>query len=409
MASTSLLLANPNSEKSSINCQLRDGRAIKIKIASGISVKTKHWSSTKGVLAADGEAVTKNKSLKFLKEKILDIYLTAKNDGLEVDANYIREALKPKEKAKSGSEEFWEVWDYYLEDKKDHFTESSKKKFKTLRDHFESFEHESKTPWKFDTINISRLEKLQSYFYEKGLHNQTTAKYIGGLKMFLNWAVRNNYTNHADYRNFTPQREKETLKVALTIEEIKAIRNVDLNGSPYLENVRKLFLLSIYTGLRYSDYSRVKAEHLKDDDEGQRVVQIRQQKTQETVNIPLTNEAEEIIIELIEGKVHPISNQKMNSYVKELCIKAEINELFEVHSFKGKLVATKNLPKHDLITTHTGRRTFATNLLLQGLPAEMIMKFTGHKDMISFSKYVNIPEKTQMNIVRTALNKMSIK
>ncbi|MEO9805482.1 MAG: tyrosine-type recombinase/integrase [Reichenbachiella sp.] len=406
MASTSLLLANPNSERSSIICQLRDGRGVKIKISTGISIKSKHWSSSKYVLAADGEAITKNKSLKNLKDRVLNIYLTAKDQGAVADANYIREALKPTVKAKSGSEEFWGVWDYYLADKKDHFTKSSQKKFKTLRAHFEDFETKTKIPWKFETINASRLENLQSYFFDKGMNNQTTSKYIGGLKMFLNWAVANKYAPNTDYKNFSPLREKETLKVALTSGEIQAIRVTDLGNSPYLENVRELFLLSTLTGLRYSDYSRIKAEHLKEV-EGAKFLQIRQQKTGDIVELPLTDEAAHIIQRLIEGQVHAISNQKMNSYVKELCIKAEINEPFEVHNFKGKLVITKVCPKHDLITTHTGRRTFATNLLLQGVPAEMVMNFTGHKDMVSFSKYVNIPKKTQMDMVRNALNKIS--
>ena len=59
--------------------------------------------------------------------------------------------------------------------------------------------------------------------------------------------------------------------------------------------------------------------------------------------------------------------------------------------------------KKGLITTHTGRRTFATELLLKGVDAGMVMQFTGHKDYKSFSSYVNIPKQTQMNIVRNAL------
>ena len=407
MASTSLLLANPKADKSSIVCQLRDGREIKIKVASGISVKTKHWSSKTYVHAADGQATTKNKALKALKEQVLDEYLEAKRQGLIVDANYIREALKPKEKGRTGSEEFWQVWDYYLKDKKDHFKESSHKKFKTLKKHFTAFEEKTKTPWQLATINPSKLEKLQSYFFENDFNNQTTSKYIGGLKMFLNWAVRNKYTDNTEYKNFSPMREKETLKVVLTPEEVQAVREVDLGGKQYLENVRKLFILSTLTGLRYSDYSRIKKEHVKTDNQRNKVLQIRQQKTGDLVELPLTDEACQIISDLINDKIHPISNQKMNTYVKELCQIADISEEFETHDFRGKMVITQTKPKHKLVSTHTGRRTFATNLLLQGIPAEMVMKFTGHKDVVSFYKYVNIPQATQMDMVRGALNKLS--
>jgi site-specific recombinase XerD len=406
MASTSLLLSNPKSEKSSIVCQLRDGRAVKIKIASGISVKTKHWSIKSGVLSADHEASTKNKSLKHLKERILDIYLSGKQEGLIVDAIYIRDILKPTIKARTGSDEFWEVWDYYLQDKKDHFTEGTKKKFKTLKTHFQEYEKSIETPWKFQTITESKLENLQSYFIDLGFQNDTTAKYIEGLKMFLNWSIKNKYSNNLEYKNFSPIRGKQTLRVALSKDEMQAIRNADLKGKGYLENARKLFILSTLTGLRYSDYSRVKAEHLKND-EGGKILQIRMQKTGDIVDLPLNSEGEAIIQELIAGTVHPISNQKMNDFVKELCQMAEINDPFEIQQFKGKLVISSVKPKYELVSTHTGRRTFATNLLLEGVLAETVMKFTGHRDMVSFSKYINIPKKKQMDLVRNALDNIS--
>ena len=67
-------------------------------------------------------------------------------------------------------------------------------------------------------------------------------------------------------------------------------------------------------------------------------------------------------------------------------------------------------PKYEYISSHTGRRTFATNLLNKGVAAEIVMNFTGHKDYKSFSKYVNIPKRTEMEIVRNALlgNNMQI-
>ncbi len=183
--------------------------------------------------------------------------------------------------------------------------------------------------------------------------------------------------------------------------DLNNLRNYEAKG--YLYNVRQLFLLSCLTGLRYSDYSRIKSEHLKKDHEGNPLIHIRQEKTGEFVDIPLTSEANEITSQLLSKEIHPITNQKMNLYVKELCRQVGINEPFEVNKYKGKAKTTHTFPKFQLITTHTGRRTFATNLLLKGVPAEVVMQFTGHKDYRSFSKYVNIPKVSQMALVRKAL------
>ncbi len=94
----------------------------------------------------------------------------------------------------------------------------------------------------------------------------------------------------------------------------------------------------------------------------------------------------------------------MNEYIKELCQLAQIDEPFEVTTFKGKVPFTYSVPKWRLISTHTARRTFATNLLLQGVPDRIVMEFTGHKDLKSFAKYVNIPNKTSYELVRRAMN-----
>lgn len=409
MASLSLQLKRPNAEKSSIVCQLRDGRGVKLKIASGLSVKPKHWSTNKGfVLSADPQATAKNKALASFKQKVLDIYLDTKSNGIIADATYIKKHLKPKEKANPVNKVFWNVWKYYLQDRRSHFKARSFDKFKYLKAHLEKFEEATKIPWMLDTVNKDRLEKLQTYFYDNDIGTQTTAKYIGVFKMFLNWTFENKYTSNIDFKTFKPIQQKDTLKVILTSEEVEKIRQVDLEGKNYLKNVRELLILSTLTGLRYSDYSRVAKEHFKRDEDNSHILQIRLEKTVDIIEIPLTNEAVGIVQRLIEGEIHPISNQNMNKYAKELCKLAMVDEPFEVHRFKGKLTFTTTKRKHELITTHTGRRTFATNLLLKGVPAETVMLFTGHKDYKSFAKYVNIPKKAKMDMVKNALIQMSV-
>lgn len=411
MATANYILKDKNAQfETRIICLLTDGRKNRLKIYTDYSVHPKSWSDTKKqVKQSDKSYQLKNEYLhgsvnqQSFKDRVRAIYDEAKAQGLNPTTRYINQKLTPNKKS-NGYAGFWEVWEIYLDDKKGRFTKASFKKFKSLKVHLEGFEKKSSIPfWDFEIISKSRLEKFQSYLYESGINNQTAAKYIGVFKMFLNWAVENDFTTVTDYKSFKPIYQKDTLKVALTPEEVEAVRQADLKGKGYLENVRKLFILSTLTGLRYSDYSRIRKEHLKKDDDGTVLLQIRQQKTGDIVELPLTPEAESIIRELISGKVHPISNQKMNTFVKELCEKAKINEQFEVHRFIGKLVKTTYKPKYDLITTHTGRRTFATNLLLKGIPAQTVMMFTGHRDYKSFAKYVNIPKKTQIQSVKMAL------
>ena len=409
MATTKLFLKDPKAPNiTRIICTLTDGRGPRIKIPSDYSINPKHWGKNQKVLSANSNAVEINKQLDAFKNSILNIYLKAKSEGIKVNAEYIREQLKPKKELQTGNIEFWQVWGYYLQHKRNNFKEKSFVKFKALENHLKSFEAHSKIPLQLNVITVDVLERLQDYFYKvpnkgAGLNTQTTTKYIEIFKMFLNWAVKHKYSENASYKDFKPVQQPDTLKVVLTNEDMEKIRNAPLHGKKYLSNVRDLLILSTLTGLRYSDYSRIKPEHLKRDEEGYKVLSIRQEKTGEFVELPLTPEAEAIINKLFLGEVHPVSNQKMNTYVKELCQVAEVNEPFEVHKFKGKFTVKKKQPKYELITTHTGRRTFATNLMQRGVPALTVMKFTGHKDYKSFTKYVNIPKKAEMNLVKIAL------
>jgi len=402
MASTTLSLKTPKKEKSPIWLTISDGRGVNIKIYSGITIVSIHWSKSKHyVLSANKKAIEINRHLEEFERKVLGIYLDAKSQGRKISAREIKQHLLPTEAKEEMS--FWGIWNIYLEMKKLTIKKRSSDKIKALEIHLKAFEKFQKKEIGFESINEEFLQDFQSFFYKKrNLNTQSTSKYIIILKTFLNWALRKKHINNRDFANFTPIHQPESIKVVITAEELDKIRSLKIESKNYLENVRQLFILSCKTGLRFSDYSRINKEHLKLKD-GVSHLRIRQEKTEQFVDVPLITESLEITQKLIKGEIHPISNQNMNRYVKELCKLARLDDLQEVHSYIGKEKKTHVTEKYNLITTHTGRRTFATELLLKGVDAGMVMQFTGHKDYKSFSSYVNIPKQTQMNIVRNAL------
>jgi len=402
MASTRLSLKKPKEEKSPIWLTISDGRTVNIKVYSGITIATKHWSKTKRhVLSANPKAIEINRHLIEFEKNVLGIYLDSKSKGNKISSSEINKQLQPTLSIEEMS--FWSIWDKYREMKKLTIKKRSSDKIKALQNHLKPFEKSRKYKITFESIDEEFLEKFQNFLYrERKLNTQSTAKYIIILKTFLNWALKKKHIDNRDYANFTPIHQPENIKVVITADELKKIRSLKIGSKKYLENVRQLFILSCKTGLRYSDYSRINKEHLKFK-EGVYHLRIRQEKTEQFIDIPLISESLIITQKLIKGEIHPISNQKMNNYVKELCKLAELNDLQEVHTYVGKEKKTQVIEKHNLITTHTGRRTFATDLLQRGVDAGIVMQFTGHKDYKSFSSYVNIPKQTQMKIVRDAL------
>lgn len=404
MASVSLMLKDTKTKgKTRIIAKLTDGRNVQIRISTGHSIYPKHWSKkNKNVLSADSNATAINKDLKFLQNRILEIYTTAKSEDLQPDLNYIQEQLEPSTPTNT-NKEFWTVYSYYLESKRRDFTKNTVVKFNALKTHLIQFENERKIPLELDKITIRTMDELQEYFYEIAeLNNQTTAKYLGTFKMFLNWAVRDKHTDNTDFREFKIKQQPDTTKAVFTEADMDKLKGFKDSNKKHLENVRDLLLISCLTGLRYSDYTSIKPVHLINH-QGNYHLRLLQKKTNEYVEIPLNDEALTLINKFIDGSIHAISNQKMNAYAKELCKQVGIDEDFEKIQFKGNIKIAKVVPKYDAITTHTGRRTFATNLLQKGIPAEVVMKFTGHKDYNSFNKYVNIPRQAEMDMVRKAL------
>jgi integrase len=72
---------------------------------------------------------------------------------------------------------------------------------------------------------------------------------------------------------------------------------------------------------------------------------------------------------------------------------AELNEPVRLVYFKGNKRCEEVHPKHELMTTHCGRRTFVVNALTLGVPAEVVMKWTGHSDYDSMKPYIEIVDK----------------
>ena len=399
MARVRFNLKRPKADKSAVVCTITDGRSYEMKLATGISVKPKHWINGY-VHSSDTQAVAHNNKIKDWSNKVLDIYNKALSQGFVPDREYFYNELKPKEKKPVG---FWDYWENFIEARGKKIQPDSLKKYNTLASHLRSFEKERKKPLKLEAINKATLEDFQDHLaYVVGLNTQTTAKTLKFFKAYLNWCLERKYLSDNNFTFFKVSGQPDGLKVIMTDEDLHKIRSLDMGDKNYLKNVRSLFILACSTGLRFSDFSRIGDQHLKKDKDDYSL-KIRQQKTKDFVTLPLNNESLEIVRGIIAGDIRPISNQKMNAYVKELCQLAGIDEPFEVETFTGNKKISEIVPKYQLVSTHTGRRTFATKLLERGVAAETVMRFTGHRDYKSFTKYVNIPPQAQMKTVREAL------
>jgi integrase len=130
-------------------------------------------------------------------------------------------------------------------------------------------------------------------------------------------------------------------------------------------------------------------------------IEIETKKTRESVLIPMHPVVKQIF-EKQEGKLpKPLTNQKMNEYLKEI---GQMIEGLNTKTFKtitqGGFEKTTQIEKYKRITTHTARRSFASNLYLRGTPVLTIMKITTHKTEKSFHQYIKINSEEHADIIR---------
>lgn len=210
----------------------------------------------------------------------------------------------------------------------------------------------------------------------------------------MNEATERGLNTNLDFKKRKFKKVTENAdKVYLTINELKRMFELDLSEDTRLERTRDLFIVGCFTGLRFSDFIQLKKENIIDGNK----IKIRTQKTGETVVIPL-HPYVKTVFETYDGELpKPISNQKMNDYLKEVAKKAKIKERVEIGITKAGVLQKKLYKKHRLITTHVARRSFASNLYLADVPSITIMKTTGHQTEKSFLRYIRITQEENAN------------
>ena len=264
----------------------------------------------------------------------------------------------------------------------------------TIRNLNEYMKHIRKTI-DFDSIDLEFYDSFHQFLTGKKYGTNTIGTIFKNVKVIMNEAVDRGLTNNLQYKNRRfKTMEEPSESIYLTKDEVKKIYDLNLKTNPRLDRVRDLFIIACYTGLRFSDLSQLKDENFIDK---KTKVRVKTEKTSELVIIPLHPFIKQILKKYNGIPPENLSNQKMNEYLKELGDWAGLKDEILITSTKGNERVTEIFKKFQLITTHTARRSFATNAYLNGVPTISIMKITGHRTEKSFMKYIKISQEDNAN------------
>ena len=269
---------------------------------------------------------------------------------------------------------FWEVFDEFVKEcgNQNNWTESTYEKFAAVKNHLKEFKEDVTFEY-FDEFGLN--EYVNFLRDKKDMRNSTIGKQMGFLKWFLRWSFKKGYNPNIAYDTFKPKLKSTSKKVIfLTWDELNKLKDYQIpKDKQYLERVRDVFLFCCFTSLRYSDVRNLKRSDVKSDH-----IEVTTVKTADSLSIEL------------------------NKYSKAILEKYK-DIHFENHMTLPVISNQKVTPKYALLSTHAGRRTFICNALALGIPAQVVMKWTGHSDYKAMKPYIDIADDIKAN----AMNKFN--
>lgn len=395
MARVNFNLRKRNSTKPEIIYLVFRHQKSELKYSTGLTVIPKYWSdetqrvkNTTNVLDRDKI----NNHLNTLEAELMRFVSDLQTAGKFFDSKMIREKLDILSGKASAQEQtffgFLELFIETLPNKAQSngksFSERTVQKYRTFEKHILEYSATARRRVEFDTIDAEFFDDFTRWINAKNFAANTSNKLVENLKTVLSYAFDRGLLQSQAFRKFKSVRE-DSENVYLDESELQRLADFDFSAHPRLDRVRDLFLLGAWTGLRFGDFSRLRPEHIKN---GQ--IEIEQSKTRQKVIIPILNEPLRILEKHNYNPPKGISAQKTNDYLKEICKMVGINEPIQKGMTKGGTRIITTLQKWELVSTHTARRSFATNAYLRGIPAQTIMKITGHKSIRVFEKYIKL-------------------
>lgn len=253
-------------------------------------------------------------------------------------------------------------------------------------------DYQNQNRFKVKDVNVKFGKDFLKYLLNtKGYQKSYAFKKIADLKTVCNDASFYGIETSTQLKKIDSTKTKNENILYLNPKELQAIEEIALLNDA-LKNARKWLLLGCNIGQRGSDLLNLNVTNFITRN-GLEVIELKQQKTDKNVTIPVLEKTKEIIK---SGLPYKISIQKFNKHIKEICKIAEINEMIKDSKItviekgqgnKQKRKVSGVYPKWELMASHVCRRSFASNLY-GVLPTPLIMSITSHSSEKMLLNYI---------------------
>jgi integrase len=260
-------------------------------------------------------------------------------------------------------------------------------KYNTLKQKIMDYEKFKKKQYYVKDVDLNFRNDLLKYFtgVDK-LNSNSAGRYIRFLKTVCLDAQLNGYPVNKQLQQIKGFTEKAA-KVFLSFDELERIQNTNFERTA-LENAKDWLIIGCYIGQRVSDLLTLTNENITVRN-GLELIELTQKKTGKGVAIPLHPKVNEILNRNKGNFPTALSAQKFNKHLKDLCKIAKINQPIEGAKVNDKTGRKEPgvYPKHELMTSHVCRRSFASNFYGE-IPTALLISITAHATEQQFLEYI---------------------
>jgi len=423
-----------------LSVRLVNSKEFDYMVSSPIESKKEYWikrTTSKGKTAYKhkklkdlnfGSAEVKKhyQDLKDIQDAIIDQFIKDYNGGVAITKEWLKTCIDEHHKALTTKEEVQKVANEEnsinnlnllttaIEKMlvKYKTNKNELRKYEVTLNRLKDFQDYSNNAYKIKDLNSDFADQFKNWAF---LEMQYSKSYINSILKRLRASAVKAYENDETdtieisktLRTFEMFKEpyKDKVVVTLNYNELDKIDKTVITHER-LQDAKKAILIGCETGLRYSDMNKLIDTNIKNI-EGVNYWEFRTNKTDKLVQITITNR----IINLIDQYGLPQTNYpdngvQLNRDVQQVVklsgidekIKAKKPASINVNGIKVKRSISDEYSKHELITTRTFRRSFATNYFGK-IDTALITNITGHSTEQMLLAYIN--KKDTTNIIRT--------
>lgn len=420
------LLIKGKSNPSSLYVRFRNGRSVDLFVPTGLFVNPLHWDNTSGNLRALGEI--KNRRLLYAKYEKLKVFIFEQYNesyslGEIIDSNWLKQAInlflkRPKQEKNNQIKTHYVYYvkfaEWWLKEIAPTWrTEKNKTLNRRTIQQYESFisifkKFQKTTNYKIIDLNASIITDFGDYMIDEEYSYLSTKRHVGRLKFFLNRAEKLSIKTNPNFKEriFVSNNDEEINVPFLDEEEINSIFELDLSHDESMDNIRDSFVIGLWTGLRISDFNHnLDVSNIKDG-----FVDIKTTKTGAWVTIPVHPHIRKILDKRFGNLPQRYSDKHFNEKVKIICMLSGIDNNIKggISKLNKKTGETRKkvgiYPKYKLITSHTCRRSFATNLFGE-VENHVIMSVGGWKTERMMLHYMKKTKRQHAEILKNHYDK----